>query len=737
MTAVVSPDLRPAQAQALAYRDGRLAISAAPGSGKTFILTQLVVHLVADLGVRPDQILVLTYMRSAALTFRARAAAELARRNLSARGLLACTIHSFCQRILRLDAERSAGLDDAADFSVMAEAEQFALLRRGLEAYLQEPAAADAFRRRSRDRDPEDRMRDAVVAAARAISAGKQARRPLAELVTVLGAAPEIGFMARFYQAQQAVSRVLDFDDLLVSAVDRLASDAALLAHFRATYRYLLEDEAQDSTPVQNHLLELLAGPDGNLVRVGDPNQAIMSSFTNSSPGLFRDFCAATPTIAMSESSRSAVPILSLANHLVEFSRLHPDPAVAAAFAGEPIRPATAGPRNPDPAGARLAWAVYESKEHELAGVVADLRQHLKERPADTCAILCVSNAMIRGADGGGYLAALRAAGLDVFNDESSQAARPPSLALLKHALALLHVGPPGARDSAIETLVDLADALARSRGLRLSSRGKVEDAAREIGMRGLVAPRGRLRPARPHGVAEADYLLLVEAAEAAERLLALRNLPLADLLLSAAAILEPRNPDALLLAGKIGRLAALPGEDRLPGGHRVADRAGATALRSAGGTVRAAVELLAELERTGKAAKLLADAGDTKVPGPGQVVVTTLHRSKGAEYDAVWIPNLGLAFEKSNFPWDMGEVRVFDEPAILAERLARGEAAGDEGLREYRREFVAERLRLLYVGVTRAKKRLSLSCYAFGKGPAAPAHVLALAERCAQGSVE
>lgn len=720
MTRPVSPTdtLRPAQARALAYTGGRMAISAAPGAGKTYILTRLVVRLVADLGVRPGRILVLTYMRSAALTFRARVAAELAKRHLPATGLLACTIHSFCQRVLRHEADRSAGLDEPGEFRVISEAEQLTILRRGLDQYLRAPEAAQALQRRSPDRDPEESRREITEAARRVISAGKQARRPLPDLLAALDEAPEIAYLTRLYHERQQAERLLDFDDLLVSAVDRLESDPGLLAHYRSTFEYLLEDEAQDSTPIQNRLLELLAGPDGNLVRVGDPNQAIMSSFTNSAPTLFRDFCARTPTIAMTESSRSAAPILELANRLVAFSRLHPDPVISGAFSGEPIQPASAGPRNPDAAASGLSWSVYESREHEIAGVVADVRKHLEVHPNRTCAILCATNAMIRTADGGGYLAALQAAGLPVF-DDSPPATRASSLALLRRALTLLNVGPPDARESSASALVALAHALAGSRGLRLASRSGLDGAARRLGMRALVATSGRLRPARPADVAESDYLLLVEAAEITERLLGLRGLPPTDLLLSAALLLEPDNPDALLLAARIGRLVETgPGRPR-----------------SAGGALRAALNLIEDLERTGKAEKLLAEPAAARAPGPGQVVVTTLHRSKGAEYDAVWIPNLGYTYGKSAFPWTLDEVRIFDEAGILAERLARGESGGDAGLLAFRQESAAERLRLLYVGITRARLYLALSCSSYGRGPVAPAHVLALAEACRAGT--
>ena len=75
----LTTQLRPAQAEILTYRGGPLAISAVPGAGKTFVLTQLIARLVGDpeLNVRPQQILVLTYMRGAATGFKRRAAQVL------------------------------------------------------------------------------------------------------------------------------------------------------------------------------------------------------------------------------------------------------------------------------------------------------------------------------------------------------------------------------------------------------------------------------------------------------------------------------------------------------------------------------------------------------------------------------------------------------------------------------------------------------------------------------------
>ncbi|MBM3270309.1 MAG: ATP-dependent helicase, partial [Candidatus Sericytochromatia bacterium] len=730
--AALAPDLRPAQARALEYAGGRLAISAAPGSGKTFILTRLVVRLVADLGVRPDQILVLTYMRSAALTFRTRVGAELASRGLSARGLAACTIHAFCQRVLRHDLGRFEDAGDLAAegrFSVMADSEQAGILRRGLQAYLADPRRADIFAARCRGRDPEDARRDAVEAARKAISAAKQARRSPGQLAEALAGVPEIGFLARYYHDHQQAMRLLDFDDLLLGAVDRLRGHPALLAHFRETCRYLLEDEAQDSTPVQHDLLALLAGPDGNLVRVGDPNQAIMSSFTNSAPGLFREFCAEHPTVFMAESSRSARPVIGLANRLVAMAASHADPAVRRAFGGAPIEIATAGPRNPEAPPDALTWSEFRDREEEIPRVVEDVRQHLRRYPGDTCAVLCVANSMIRAADGGGFLAVARAAGLDVFDDGGDRPRAGSFLLVLRHAFRALDSLDRGAAagPDAVDAVAALADALAAHRGRRTRGVAALARAAAAVGLDRLVFAGGRLRPALPAGVLEADYVALLDAAEALEAWLGFRQAPLADMCLAAAGLLAPGDAEAPLIAAKVARMV----------GNRLA-AAEAPALRSARGTGRAVREFLAEVSADGRqAARLLAEAAESRAPGPGQVVITTLHKSKGAEYDAVWIPNLGYGFGqgRSQFPWEAGEVRIFDEAAILAERMARGEEGGAAALAAYRQEVIGERLRLLYVGITRARRRLALSGYAWGKDPIAPAHVLALAREIRAGT--
>ncbi|MBU6428612.1 MAG: UvrD-helicase domain-containing protein, partial [Cyanobacteria bacterium REEB65] len=205
--------LRPAQEQALAYRSGRLAIAAAPGAGKTFILTRLIVRLIADLGVRPDEILVLTYMRSAALHFRQRVAAELARRGQTARGLRAMTLHAFCQSILQRHAQTYETLETAGEerdeppspapetesgLRILSDAEQRIALAAAFHAAIASGVASKDLQKSLATKEPSEVMADTMAAARKALSAAKQAGRDPRAIV--LDDAPEIGFMARHYE---------------------------------------------------------------------------------------------------------------------------------------------------------------------------------------------------------------------------------------------------------------------------------------------------------------------------------------------------------------------------------------------------------------------------------------------------------------------------------------------------------------------------------------------------------
>ena len=92
------------------------------------------------------------------------------------------------------------------------------------------------------------------------------------------------------YQRALTYRGAVDFDDLIRLALQALQLDPEFLQRLQVRWPFILEDEAQDSSRLQEEILRLLVGPVGNWVRVGDPNQAIYETFTTASPHFLRDF---------------------------------------------------------------------------------------------------------------------------------------------------------------------------------------------------------------------------------------------------------------------------------------------------------------------------------------------------------------------------------------------------------------------------------------------------------------
>ena len=110
----------------------------------------------------------------------------------------------------------------------------------------------------------------------------------------------------------------VDFDDLIRLALDILEMDEEYLERVRYRFPYILEDEAQDSSQLQQDILSLLSGPGGNWVRwVTQPGD--LRDLYHGSPELLREFIAQNPSVDMPESGRSQQSIIDLANHLIDW----------------------------------------------------------------------------------------------------------------------------------------------------------------------------------------------------------------------------------------------------------------------------------------------------------------------------------------------------------------------------------------------------------------------------------
>jgi DNA helicase-2/ATP-dependent DNA helicase PcrA len=648
------------------------------------------------------------------------------------------TIHAFCLSVVR-QARALGGEGDERDLVVYQDFDQARVLRRALDDYLQDPdALADWSNRWGASGDERRDPRQLTIEAARkAIGAARNHGLSPPEAAVALAAQPELAALYAAYEAQRQAEDALDFYALVAEAIRLLDSDPVLLAAYHRRFRYVFEDEAQDSTPAQDVLIRLLTDParggSGNLVRVGDSNQAIMTSFTYNDPRFFRGFCAApgwgtaAPNgrhVAMQESSRSALPILAVANALAACAVNHEDPAVRGAFVGGPIEQATAGKPNP-PAGRPPSWTVYRSKDDEQLGVLARVRAYMRDHPTHRTAILLFSNPAVNE-----YTARALSLELPLFTGTRQAGDTKPILTLLARALAFLALpaGDPmgpflGVLDARMKALEEhWEDARAVRRYLK--AEGDLEK---------LLYPPSGLPPARPTELAEADYAAIVLGARALRTLLDARHLPPTELLPAIANELLA-HPEAPLIAARAAALIqpVLRGHTDLEGAPRrqVADPV--TLLRREVpdplDRLRLALQELAE--QTTERREILAAPVEVNEPGPGQLEILTLHRAKGAEYDAVWLPGLGYYNSyraRTFFPWHLDQAEIWDQAAFLAEQSLAEQARPTGHSLELRTRAaqgltVAERLRLLYVGVTRAERELHLSCYSQdGSDPALP----------------
>ncbi len=251
----VLAELNPAQREAVEAISGPVLILAGPGSGKTRVITHRVAYLITVCGVNPRRIM--------AVTFTNKAAREMSDRlhNLvsgSAGELTLGTFHAICARILRQD---GSALDINPGYVIYDAGDQQSLLKRAMleididpKQYAPSSVGTAISRAKSHLLTPADYVR--------------QGRSYFEEIVS------------RCYERYQQLlteSNALDFDDLLMKAVQLFRKSPETLSRYQSRYLHLLVDEFQDTNLVQYELVRQLGAKHRNICVVGDPDQSIYS----------------------------------------------------------------------------------------------------------------------------------------------------------------------------------------------------------------------------------------------------------------------------------------------------------------------------------------------------------------------------------------------------------------------------------------------------------------------------
>ena len=348
--------LRPEQEAIVSgYTGGKVGVAAVPGSGKTFTLSHLAARLVVTLARETPlgydnerEVLIVTFTNSGVNSFRARIDRILREQYgvLSYVGYRVRTLHGLAHDIVR---ERPALVGLADDFTILDEKTSLDIQRELVLQHLSDHwSLVESYGKPPEEVNPKTvRYRFQEELPALVLSYIKRAKdlRLTPELLDMpLRRAGDEYALARFanevyadYQRSLVYRGAVDFDDLVRLALEALQRDRQYLERLRARWPYILEDEAQDSSRLQQEMLALLSG-ERNWVRVGDPNQAINTTFTTADPRFLLDYLNLdlTPDVEerpLSVSGRSAPAILALANELVRWTvEEHPAPDLRDAF---------------------------------------------------------------------------------------------------------------------------------------------------------------------------------------------------------------------------------------------------------------------------------------------------------------------------------------------------------------------------------------------------------------------
>jgi DNA helicase II / ATP-dependent DNA helicase PcrA len=312
-------DLNPAQREAVLATEGPLLVIAGAGSGKTRVLTHRVGHLITACGVKPNEILAITFTNKAANEMKERLEDLL---GPNARRLWILTFHAACGRILRREAPR---LGYRTNFTIYDQADQIRLTKSCLEEL---------------ERDPKRFVPRGIHAQ---ISTAKNNLVGPDEFKSRVASFYDqtVADTYELYQRRLFTSNAVDFDDLLFLTVDVLERFPEALERWQNAFRYVLVDEYQDTNHAQYRLLQLLAGKHRNLFAVGDPDQSVYAFRGADIRNILefeRDF-SGTRTIPLEQNYRSTNTILRAANHVIANNRERKEKNLFSELGeGDPVR---------------------------------------------------------------------------------------------------------------------------------------------------------------------------------------------------------------------------------------------------------------------------------------------------------------------------------------------------------------------------------------------------------------
>jgi len=372
------------QIEAVETREGPVLVLAGAGSGKTRVITHRIAYLIQEAGVRPEQILAVTFTNKAAGEMKSRVVQMLSGQRMTGAPLLS-TFHSFCVRVLRRDIE-AAGGGFTRNFTIYDDDDQARVIR-GIRKELMID-----------DKSLTDRQTLSSISWAKSRSISPAGYANIGDQPSERN--EKIAQIYKVYQEKLELANALDFDDLLIKTVDLLIKAAGVRSKYHERFRHVMIDEFQDTNGIQYELARLIvtnstsneraaldeAGLWSNrsLFVVGDIDQSVYSwrgSDFNIILGFQHDF-AGTRTIRLEQNYRSTQTILDAANRIIENnSRRLPKTLYASEKAGQ---------------GDKIRYYQSYDGEGEAMWVAERIQESLRRSHNARCAVLYRANSQSR-----------------------------------------------------------------------------------------------------------------------------------------------------------------------------------------------------------------------------------------------------------------------------------------------------------------------------------------------------
>lgn len=625
------------QKPVLDYKSGKMAISAVPGAGKTTILLALIVKLL-ERDIKPENIYVMTYMESAARNFKERikalypSASKLP--NIS-------TIHGLALRIIKENSNyERLGLNP--DFEICDDIQRGRIIR-----YLSKNIKKE-------DLDDFDKAISVLKLCGAKLNFKQNPK--MKRLMSLKRGTVEEAKMARFikffysYQKTLISQGLIDYDDILILAVRLLEQNPDILAHYQEICEYMIEDEAQDSSFIQQKLINMLCAKHNNLIRCGDINQAITTTFTNADIAGFKQFINESQQVNMNRSQRCCEGVWKLANALVDVG----EEILPNAFYKIYMNPVEG--RNPVEKTPVFS-NIYKNGTDEKIKVVNTIKALLRTNPKCTVGILLRNNFQVNA-----WAQYINDSGLSVITRNECLAQK----SIFKVIFSILKlIETPFDNKVAANTYKSMAEC-----GIfKLGKDGEIENFVGSFISQDNDAIEDK-ELSKFHW--DMNYWL------------SFAELPIDELALKIglnyfSGSIEKSN--IFLISTLIAKINS--------------------------GNFKQTLQRLEDLSVKPSLSGLkFFSAEDENEESYGKIQIMTLHKSKGDEFDYVFLPEMS----ERNLTLDIGELKLKKSSGFMEDVRALKDGYTKKDDYAQKEDIIAEDFRLLYVAITRAKRRLYVS---------------------------